>query len=588
MKRFIPSLLGAALACASLESMAAADLILTNGQVFTGTQGQALAKAVAVENGKILKVGSDAEILALADASTQRIDLAGKVLMPGMIDTHSHPIMGAMASMGANLYDEVKPLPELEQWIIAQDQAGQARHADVIIIAGASSAYWEQSAGLGKIFNQGRWADQPVVLNGIDGHTGWANNAMLKRVKIDAALVKSLSEKERGYIGHGADFTPNGYLAENGWDRVRSQLPEPSEELMLNAAREAVRVNNQVGVTAWMDAAANAGNGDSLFELRPSENDVGVLPLYRKLAEDGELSAHVAALLITHPKSQPADLEVLAKVMKKFAGVPNLSFPGIKIFADGVMEFPGQTAAVIDPFKNSLKRGELLIDPANFGKLVVAAEQRGWIMHMHAVGDRAVREALNGFEYARKLRPTPVPHSISHLQLVNPKEFPRFQQLGVIASMQLLWATAETYTEDLVKPYVSAMTYSHQYPAQSLHKAGAIIAGASDWPVSSPNPWNAIAQASTRKGPMGVLNAKESIDRESMLYAYTINAAKALRLDDQIGSLAPGKQADLIVLDRDVFKVSDAELFDTQVLQTFFAGESVYTAPNPAEVAVAQ
>ncbi len=576
MQRFIPSLLAAALAFSSTETMAAADLLLFNGKVFTAEPGQPLAQAVAVENGKILKVGSNAEIKALADAATQRIDLAGKVLMPGMIDSHSHPVMGALASMGANLYDEVKPLPDLEQWILAEDRAGHARLADVVSIAGVSSAYWEQSRELGKIFNRGRWAEQPVVLNGIDGHTGWANNAMLKRVKIDAALVKSLSEKERNYIGHAADFTPNGYLAENGWDRVRSQLPGPTEEVMLNAAREAVKVNNQYGVTAWMDAAANAGNGDSLFELRPTEQSYGVLPLYRKLAEDGELNAHVAALLITHPQSKPADLQVLDKVMQQFKGVPNLTFPGIKIFADGVMEFPGQTAAVIDPFKNSLKNGELLIDPARFGELVAAAEQRDWIVHMHAVGDRAVRESLNGFEYARKLNPAPMAHSISHLQLVNPKEFPRFKQLGVIASMQLLWATAETYTEELVKPYISAFSYRYQYPAQSLHKAGALIAGASDWPVSSPNPWNAIAQASTRKGPMGVLNAKESIDRESMFYAYTLNAAKALQLEQQIGSLAPGKQADLIVLDRDVFKVSDEELFETKVLQTFFAGKQVY------------
>ncbi|WP_347505700.1 amidohydrolase [Pseudomonas anguilliseptica] len=564
MQRFIPSLLVAAMAFSSMEAMAAADLLLFNGKVYTAEPGQPLAQAVAVADGKILKVGTDAEIKALADADTQLIDLAGKVLMPGMIDTHSHPVAAAYDSMGANLYDEVKPLVELEQWIIAQGQAGVARVGDIIVISGASSGYWEQSA------------EQPVVLNGIDGHTGWANNAMLARVKIDAALVQSLPEKERNYIGHGADFTPSGYLAENGWDRVRSQLPAPTEEVMLNAAREAVKVNNQVGVTAWMDAAANAGSGDSLFELRPTEQDVGVLPLYRKLAENGELSAHVAALLITHPQSKPADLEVLDKVMQQFQGVPNLTFPGIKIFADGVMEFPGQTAALLDPFKNSLKRGELLIDPKNFGQLAVAAEQRGWIMHVHAVGDRAVREALNGFEYARSLKPAAVPHSISHLQLVNPKEFARFKQLGVIASMQLLWATAETYTEELVKPYVSAAAYQYQYPARSLHQAGATIAGASDWPVSSPNPWNAIAQASTRKGPMGVLNAKESIDRQTMFQAYTLNAAKALRLDSQIGSLVPGKQADLIVLDRDVFKVSDEELFDTQVLRTFFAGKQVY------------
>ena len=190
------------------------------------------------------------------------------------------------------------------------------------------------------------------------------------------------------------------------------------------------------------------------------------------------------------------------------------------------MEFPGQTAAMLDPFKNSLKRGQLLIDPATFPKLVEAAEQRGWIVHMHAVGDRAVREGLNAVANARQLSPAPVPHSISHLQTVNPKEFPRFRELGVIASMQLLWATAETYTEELVKPYVSAMAYQYQYPARSLNKAGATIAGASDWPVSSPNPWNAIAQASTRKGPLGVLNAAESIDRQNMFQAYTLNAAQ--------------------------------------------------------------
>lgn len=583
MKGFIPSLLGVALACASLESMAAADLIISNAKVFTGEPGQALQQAVAVEDGKILQVGSNAAINALADAQTRRIDLAGKVLMPGMIDTHSHPIMGALASLRANLYDEVKPLADLETWIRAQDQAGVARMGDVVVISGASSAYWQHSRELAKRFNQGDWAKQPLVLDGIDGHTGWANQAMLKRVGIDAALVKGLDAKEAGYIEHDADLTPTGYLAETGWDRVRSQLPAPSPELLLKAAREAVRVNQQVGVTAWMDAAANGGGEQSLFEMRPTEHDLGVLPLYRQLAEKGELNVHVAALLLAHPQSKPDDLAVLDQVMAQFKGVPNLSFPGIKIFADGVMEFPGQTAAVLDPFKNSLKRGELLIDPAHFGKLVVAAEQRNWVVHMHAVGDRAVRESLNGFEYARRLSPAPLPHSISHLQLVNPQEFPRFKQLGVIASMQLLWATAESYTEELVKPYVSPMTYQYQYPARSLHKAGATIAGASDWPVSSPNPWNAIAQASTRKGPLGVLNAKESIDRESMFYAYTLNAAKALRLDQQIGSLAPGKQADLIVLDRDVFKVSDAELFDTQVLETFFAGQSVYRA-EPAPV----
>jgi predicted amidohydrolase YtcJ len=577
MKR---ALLASALAFSSMEAMAAADLVLFNGQVFTAESGQPRAQAVAVEDGKILEVGSDAQILALADADTRRVDLAGKVLMPGMIDTHSHPVMGALASLRANLYDEVKPLAALEQWIIEQDAAGTARLGDIVVISGASSAYWKDSRALAKRFNQGRWAAQPLVLDGIDGHTGWANQAMLRRVGIDAALIKTLDEKEASYIEHEADLTPTGYLSETGWDRVRSQLPKPSEEMMLKAAREAVRINLEVGVTAWMDAAANGGGEQSLFEMRPTTKDLGVLPLYRALAEKGELNVHVAALLLTHPQSKPEDLAVQADVMRQFAGVPNLTFPGLKVFVDGILEYPGQTAAVIDPYTNSHKQGQLLIDPQGFGPLVAAAEKHGWIVHMHAVGDRAVRESLNAVQYARGLSQAPVPHSISHLQLVNPKEFPRFKQLGVIASMQLLWATAESYTEELVKPYVSAYAYRFQYPARSLHKAGAIIAGASDWPVSSPNPWNAIAQASTRKGPLGVLNAAESIDRETMLRAYTINAAKTLRLDDRIGSLAPGKQADLIVLDRDVFKVDDAALFETKVLQTWFAGKPVYQAPT--------
>ncbi|UVL63972.1 amidohydrolase [Pseudomonas sp. B21-032] len=580
MQRLIPTLLATALACASLPALAAADLVLFNGKVYTGEPGQGLVQAVAVKDGKVLQVGSDAQIQALADAHTQRIDLAGKVLMPGMIDSHSHPVVAAYDSLGANLQDEVKPLPALEQWILAEVEQGRGKAGDVISVAGASSAYWDNSRELGQLFNQGRWATQPLVLSGIDGHTGWANQAMLKRMQIDAAWVKSLSEQDRSYVGHEADFSPNGYFAEARWDQVRSQIPAASQEVMLKAAREAVRVNNQYGVTAWMDAAANAGSGDSLFDFKATAQTVGVLPLYRALAERGELHAHVAALMITNPKSRPADLEVLAQVVKQFEGVPNLSFPGIKVFVDGVLEYPGQSAAVIIPYSNSHKNGQLLIEPQHFGELVAAAEQRDWIVHMHAVGDRAVRESLNGVAYARTLQGKPLAHSISHLQMVDPKDFARFKQLGVIASMQMLWATAENYTVELVKPYVSAQGYAYQYPAHSLQQAGALIAGASDWPVSSPNPWNAIAQAMTRKGPLGVLNAKERVDRQVMFQAYTLNAAKALRLERQIGSLAPGKQADLIVLDRDVFKVNAQELFDTRVLKTYFAGKQVYASES--------
>lgn len=576
MKRFIPNLLALAVAFSSMESMAAADLVLFNGKIFTAESSQPKAQALAVENGKVLQVGSDAEIKALADANTQLIDLAGKTLLPGMIDAHSHAIFGGLEMASANMGDDVVPLEELEKRLRGWRDDGSAGHGEVLTVAGMHSAYWAQAEDLDKRFSQGEWANVPIAFMGSDHHTGWINQAMLKRAGIDAKLIASLPAAERDTVGKRKDGKPNGFLVDAGWDRAAAVLPPPSAAVLLKAGETAVKYNNSLGITAWMDPAANAAPGEAVFAMKPTEKSVGILPVYKALAEKGELTAHVAALLVANGKSRPSDLDVLAKVHDQFSGIPNLTLPGIKIFADGVLEYPAQSAALIDPYSNSSKRGELLIDPQHFGELVSAIDARGWLVHIHAIGDRAVRESLNGIEQARKDRQSGITHSITHLQLVNPKEFARFKPLNVIAAMQLLWAGADEYTLDMVKPYVSAFAYRYQYPAHSLLKQGATIAGASDWPVSSPSPWLAIAQAVNREGPKGVLNADERIDRDTMLYAYTINAARTIGLEKQIGSLKAGKQADFIIVDRDVFSVDDKSLGETQVLNTYFAGKQVY------------
>lgn len=579
MKRFIPNLLVGAIGFASMEAMAAADLVLLNGKIFTADRAQPKVQALAVQDGKVLRAGSDAQIKALIEPGTKVVDLAGKALMPGLIDSHSHAIFGGLEMASPNMEDEVVDLDELEKRLKGWRDDGKAKHGDVLSVAGMSSAYWAQAEAFGKKFNSGEWAKVPVVFTGSDHHTAWANNVMLERAGIDAALLQNLPDAEKDTIGKLADGSPNGFVVDAGWDRVASKMPVPSAANMLKAAQSAVRYNNSLGITAWMDPAANAAPGEPVFALKPTEKTVGVLPAYKALSETGDMSVHVAALLVANSKSVPADLDTLDKVRQQFQGIPNLTLPGVKIFADGVIEYPAQSAAMIDPYSNSHKQGELLIDPKRFGELVSAIDQRGWRVHIHAIGDRAVREALNGIAQARKDRQSGVTHSITHLQMVNPTEFARFKPLNVMASMQLLWASADEYTQDMIKPYVSALAFRYQYPAHSLLKQGAAIAGASDWPVSSANPWNAMAQAITREGPLGVLNADERLDRETMFYAYTLNAARTIGLDQQIGSLSPGKQADFIVLDRDVFSVDNKALHDTQVLQTWFAGREVYTRP---------
>ncbi len=572
MKRFIPNLLALAVAF-----MAAADLVLFNGKVFTAESSQPKAQALAVENGKVLQAGSDSEIKALADANTQLIDLGGKTLLPGMIDAHSHAIFGGLEMASANMGDEVVALEELQKRLRGWRDDGSAGHGEVLTVAGMNSAYWAQAEGLGKLFNNGEWANVPIAFMGSDHHTGWINSAMLKRAGIDATLIKNLPAAEADTIGKLASGEPNGFLVDAGWDRAAAALPPPSAAVLLKAGEAAVKFNNSFGITAWMDPAANAAPGEAVFAMKPTEKSVGILPVYKALAEKGELTAHVAALLVANSKSRPSDLDVLSKVRDQFSGIPNLTLPGIKIFADGVLEYPAQSAALIDPYSNSSKRGELLIDPNHFGELVSAIDARGWLVHIHAIGDRAVRESLNGIEQARKDRNSGITHSITHLQLVNPKEFARFKPLNVIAAMQLLWASGDEYTLDMVKPYVNAFAFRYQYPAHSLLKQGATIAGASDWPVSSPNPWLAIAQAISREGPKGVLNADERIDRDTMFYAYTLNAARTMGLENQIGSLKAGK----IIVDRDVFTVDAKSLGETQVLNTYFAGKPVYAPAAP-------
>jgi predicted amidohydrolase YtcJ len=557
------------LLCACLQSVAFAagpdERVLYNGKIFTGEPEHPYAEAVAMRGDKIVAVGDRAEASKAVGPDAEAIDLKGNFLTPGLIDSHCHALEGGITLISADIGENASSVDELVAFAADAKKTGRGMEGEILKVSGVPLAFWSKNSELNQRFNAGPYADQPVLLEGMDGHTAWANKALLKRTGINKQLISGLDAVGRGYYGFGPDLEPNGFLVDAGVERVSSVIPKRGPERMLAAGRAAVEYMHALGITAWLDPAVTAE----------------ILQAYRGLAERGELNSHVGALPVIefkkgHPEQQ---LATALKFREDFKNVPDVKVVGIKVFADGVVEYPSQTAVLSKPYIPSGKNGELLFDPAQFAKIAIAADKQGMIVHVHAIGDQAVTEALNGIAAARKANANSgLPHTITHLQLIRPEDIPRFRELGVIASFQLYWANAGTDTIELVKPYIDPALYAWQYPARSVLDTGGIIAGASDWPVSTANVFQAIYQAETRKGPAGVLDASQRVPREAMLYAYTLNSARALGQQKKIGSITPGKQADFTLLDRDMLTATAEEARDTKVLWTIFGGRTVYGA----------
>ena len=539
------------------------ERVLYNGKIFTGEPEHPYAEAVAIRGDKIVAVGNRGEVSKGLAKDAEFIDLKGHFLMPGLIDSHCHAVEGGLSLLGADIGENVHSVAELLAFAAEAKKNGRGMQGDILTVSGIPLAFWSRLKELNDSFSVGDYASQPVLLEGMDGHTAWANKALLTRAKIDKQFIGTLDSTGRGYYGFGPDLEPNGFLVDFGVDKVDSVVPKPSPEQMLQAGRAAVEYMHGLGITAWLDAEASPE----------------ILTTYQRLAEKGELNSHVAALPVIefkkgHPQQQ---LTEALEWREHFKNIPGVKVVGIKVFADGVLEYPSQTAVLSKPYRNSGRNGKLLFDPAEFANIVIAADKQGMLVHVHAIGDQAVTEALNGIEAARRANGNSgLPHTITHLQLIRPEDISRFRELGVIASFQLYWATAELDTIELVQPHIDPALYQWQYPARSLLDEGGTIAGASDWPVSTANVFRAIYQAETRKGPEGVLDANQRVPREAMLYAYTRNAARALAEQDRIGSIASGKQADFALLDRDVLTVTAEEARDTKVLWTVVGGKTVY------------
>jgi predicted amidohydrolase YtcJ len=551
---------------AEAEEKAKADVVLRNGKIYTADPARSVRQALAFTGNTIVAVGSDTDVAPLIGPKTKVVDLVGKLVLPGLIDTHIHPIIGALngAKCGlAGVKATIDTLKPVIQDCLAKDQG--------------SADEWFEAAQLDNYGFSATAKDldtieatRPVALWGNDGHTVWVNSRGLALLGVTAETP----DIPGGKIVRDGNGTPTGYFADRASIFVDEKIPSPplDEKAALTAAE--LKRMSAYGITSLMDAF-----------VTPAEEAV-----WRKLYDTGRLPMRVRTAIYVADPSDDSDEAVarLVKVSKDSDVDPDFLHAGVvKVFADGVMEYPAQTAALLSPYldengKPTKHPGELYFDPQRFARLVQKLDAAGLTVHIHAIGDGAVRASLDAFASARAANgDKDNRHQMAHLQLVDPADFPRFKELGVIADFQLEWAKREPATEGPLEPYLGRDRYKYLYPAGSLHEAGAMIVGGSDWDVSSYNPFRAFQTGVTRAGGKAQcpLNIDERIPLETAIDAYTINAAYAMKHDKTTGSLEAGKRADLVVLDRDILTVDPETIEDTKVLATYLNGRLVHSAP---------
>jgi predicted amidohydrolase YtcJ len=544
--------------CEQKASQQPADLVILGGDIQTMDAAAAHASALAVRDGKIVYVGDDAGVKPHLGPDTQVVEAQGATVLPGLIDSHIHAAEGALGLGGCSLED--KQLTVEAAGKVIRDCLAQDSSSGWLVVSEVNSAgFRADRKGLDAIV-----ADRPLFLWGADGHTGWVNSKGLAL----AGITRDMKDPPDGRIERTASGEPTGFLVDGALGPVTAALDKPTPEKRLQALREILPQLHAAGITSYLEANTSADT----------------VAAYIELARRHELTARVSIALSSEGKPTDEEFARLDTLRRSVGNEPLLRADFIKLFADGVMEYPTQTAAMLEPYadgkgKPGRSHGKLYIEEGAMKLFFRRAAAEGFNIHVHAIGDAAVRETLNAIEAARAAGSKQL-YSIAHLQSIDPADLPRFAQLDTIASLQLFWALPDNYSVEALLPYIGAERQQRIYPARSLVAAGATVAGGSDWDVSSFNPFEAMATGMSRTNPdepaRGALNAKEVLTLDELLHAYTINAARLLGREAEIGSLAVGKAADVIVLDRRLSAQSTADqVRSTRVMRAFMGGRQV-------------
>ncbi|MEV5551281.1 amidohydrolase [Streptomyces sp. NPDC052309] len=538
-----------------------ADLLFTGGPVLT-PEGRT-ATAVAVTGDRVTAVGHD-EVRNLAGPRTEVVDLAGRLLLPGFQDAHVHP-MPAGLELGRCDLTRTRTAEET----VAAVRAYAAAHPEQEWITGGG---WSMEAFAGgtpaKELLDAAVPDRPVYLPNRDHHGAWVNSRALER----AGIGRDTPDPADGWIDRNAAGEPSGTLQEGAMQLVGRLTPPAGPAERLAALLRAQRHLHALGITAWQDALV----GDFLGMEDPSQ-------AYLAAARAGSLTARVVGALWWDRERRA---EQIPELVERRAALTHGRFraTSVKLMLDGVAETG--TAALLDPYLDRCgcateNRGTAFLDPQELPEYVAELDALGFQCHFHALGDRAVRDALDAVEAARRANgPSETRPHLAHLQVVHPDDVPRFARLGATATVQPLWAAHEPQMDELTIPFLRPERAARQYPFGALLASGARLAAGSDWPVSSPDPLQGIHVAVNRVEPDGdapVFLPEQRIGLAAALTAYTAGSAYVNHLDDT-GRVRAGALADLVVLDRDPFAGHPEEIASTRVALTYVGGERVYAA----------
>lgn len=537
-----------------------AQLVLGGGSVVTMDPSRPTAQAVAIRDGRIVAVGSLEELGPLVGPRTRRIELAGRTVLPGFQDAHVHPAMAGIGLLRCPLHELTRDLHAYQAAIRAYATATP----DVAWVLG-DGWYMEafpggtpRAADLDAVVG-----DRPAFFVNRDGHGAWVNSRALQVAGIDS----DSPDPGDGRIERDAGGVPSGTLHEGAMEIVRRLIPPPTIEDRARGLLLAQAYLHRFGITAWQDAW-----------VTPAD-----LAAYRLVAERGDLTGRAIAGLWWERERGGEQIDELIE-LRRTGTVGRLRAGTVKVMQDGVAE--NYTAAMLHQYlgedgRPTGNRGISFVDPELLKLHVTRLDAEGFQVHFHALGDRAVRQALDALEAARRSNgPTDGRHHLAHLQVVDPADLPRFKALGAAANIQPYWACNDRQMVKLTMPYLEPERAALQYAFRSLLEAGARLVGGSDWTVSTPNVLAEVEVAVTRISPEDrsapPFLPGQAIGLHDALAAFTSGSAYVNHLDQDSGTITVGKYADLAVLDRDIFGPDAGPVGDARVLLTLVEGATVH------------